>query len=327
MRLAEIERLRNTTDRALLLFVTDRCPVGCAHCSVDSRPDSPSISDRPLFEDLVGAIAARPSHQLVGISGGEPFVERWGLAHAVGELSASGKDIVVYTSGVWAKRRVPEWIRGVLRTASAIVLSTDAFHAAAVDDDALVRAIDAVGEAGTHLIVQALDLPGTADRVRALLAEALGADWHSRAELNPIPPLPYGRGAAVFDHGPPQKGHEYGRCPSLHAPVIRYDGIVVACCNERVIMGAGPGGLRRRVSTGDELGMALDRLRDDPLLRTFREIGCGRLTEHPRFADLGEERFDSICSLCWEMHGRLGESNASDDQLLVAISHIAGGAS
>src|SRR2546421_2554616 len=97
---ADVEFARRTRGRSVLLFITDRCPVGCAHCSVDSRADSPSIADFALFGQIVDAICARPEVRVVGISGGEPFVERRGLTLAARKLFQASKDIVLYTSGV-----------------------------------------------------------------------------------------------------------------------------------------------------------------------------------------------------------------------------------
>ena len=96
----------------------------------------------------MAAICAQPNLTAVGISGGEPFVERRGLSLAVERLAAAGKDIVLYTSGVWASGEAPEWIRGVLGQASCVFLSTDAFHAASIDDARFVRAARAIAEAG-----------------------------------------------------------------------------------------------------------------------------------------------------------------------------------
>ena len=58
MILSEVERLRSEPGRAALLFITDRCPVGCLHCSVDSKPNSPKITDRPLFESVIDGLEA-----------------------------------------------------------------------------------------------------------------------------------------------------------------------------------------------------------------------------------------------------------------------------
>ena len=79
---AEVERCRRKPGESVLLFITDRCPVGCAHCSVDSRSDSPTISNFDLFAQLLDGICEQTDLQVVGISGGEPFAERRGLTLA-----------------------------------------------------------------------------------------------------------------------------------------------------------------------------------------------------------------------------------------------------
>src|SRR5258705_4584840 len=131
---AEVESVRRTPGRSLLVFLTDRCPVGCAHCSVDSLRDSPTITDFELFEAIVTWIANRPGLETVGISGGEPFVERRGLELASARFRAAGLRQVVFTSGVWAKGRTAGWIGDTLARCETVYLSTDAFHARAIDD-------------------------------------------------------------------------------------------------------------------------------------------------------------------------------------------------
>ena len=131
----EIEDIRHERGRSTLLFITDRCPVGCAHCSRRLAPRQPD-------DHRLRAVRARSSsgscaqpHDVVGISGGEPFVERRGLSLAARRVTEAGKKLVVYTSGVWAKRpEPPAWIADVLDRCTTVFLSTDAFHAEGVGD-------------------------------------------------------------------------------------------------------------------------------------------------------------------------------------------------
>jgi pyruvate-formate lyase-activating enzyme len=318
--LAEVERRRGTPGQSLLLFITDRCPVGCAHCSVDSRRDSATITDFARFEAIVAGICAQPRLSLVGISGGEPFVERRGLTLAVDRLVAAGKELALYTSGVWATPAVPGWVREVIRPAACVFLSTDAFHAASVAEERFVRAARTIAEEGVWLIVQVLRLPEMVARAERLLRAALGAGYQERAELSLISPLPYGRGAAVFAARERRPGASFGACNSLAAPVVRYDGIVTACCNERVITGHGPERLRRRCASAEELAAGLADLRADPLLGVIGGPGGGALTQHPRFADLAERRFSSICELCWASQQRACTAEDHPDRLLAAMA-------
>lgn len=325
LRLAEVLRGRYSFGHALLLFLTDRCPVGCAHCSVDSRRNSPTITDFELFGELVETIAADDQLTMIGISGGEPFVERRGLTIATDAFAAADKDVVLYTSGVWAQsKRVPAWVPGVVDKASTVFLSTDAYHADAIDDERYVRAARTIAERGVPIVVQVLDIPEMVEQAERLLEHAFGDDVASHAEISLIEPLPYGRGESLFARPPLMHANSIGSCALLAAPVVRYDGVVTACCNEQVIMGRGPDRLRRRCRTGAELADALARLRGDPLLRIIGRVRAGAVVMHPRFADLGERSFHGICDLCWHLQERepapLGDRS---DRLLDAMTVLA----
>ena len=320
--LEQIERTREAHGHSVLLFLTDRCPVGCAHCSVDSRADSPTITDFELFEKIVDGICALPEVRVVGISGGEPFVERRGLLLATERIVDSGKDVVVYTSGVWATRpEAPAWVRKVLGLSSCAFLSTDAFHAAQMQDERFVRAARAIAGVGVWIVVQVLELEDMVAKAESLLHKAFGADYADFAELNLTPPLPYGRGASVFMRTKHTPGHAFGPCRLVAAPVIRYDGLVSACCNENVIMGGGPERLRRRTATADELTTAVGDFLGDPLVRAIGGVGPGPMTGHPRFADLADEQFTSICQLCWRMLERT-EQDEQPDRLVRALDLV-----
>jgi organic radical activating enzyme len=314
-----VEEVRNTPGRSVLLFITDRCPVGCGHCSVDSRPDSPTISDFALFDAVLDGICSLSTVSLVGISGGEPFVERRGLTRATSRFRDAGKGYVVYTSGVWARGGVAPWIREVLAGASTVFLSTDAFHAAALTDEQFVRAAAAVAEAGAWLVVQAVESPETVERVTRLVREALGDRPEERCELKWITLLPYGRAAAFAQIRPSKAGREFGRCGAVAAPVVRYDGIVTACCNEQVIMGMGPGRLRSSAPTAPQVAATVRGFWDDPVLSGVGGCGLGALTAHPRFAALGDRSFQGICSLCWELQRASPPVGEDRDPVLAAL--------
>ncbi|NGO09422.1 hypothetical protein G5C60_17920 [Streptomyces sp. HC44] len=329
---ADLQDGRLARGTLALLFITDNCPVGCAHCSVDSRPDSPRIRDFELFEEIVDGLCALPADRIIGISGGEPFVERRGLSLATERIAATGKQMIIYTSGFWgpdaeAGHGAPEWARKVIRRASAIFLSTDAYHEASVHERRFAGAARAVAEEQVWLVVQVMDGPGMVERAEELLRGALGVNWSDHAEIATAPPLNYGRARDLEDpwFGPRKRfpAEAFGTCPTANVQVIRYDGTATACCNETVIMGAGPRRMRRRTTTADEVTAAIDGLRDDPLFRAVGTVGPGMLTAHPRFQDLAGREYGSICELCWVMARRLPE-DGSEDGLVDAIRVLAG---
>jgi hypothetical protein len=286
---AEADELRRTPGATVVLFLTDRCPVRCAHCSVSSMVDSPTITDRALFAELVAGIAALPGLRAVAITGGEPFVERRGLVHAVSGLADTGIAVVLFTSGFWGRPVTPPWIHAVLERTSTVYLSFDSHHAPRTRDR-MTAAVAAIGAAGCHLVLQVLDEPGGVEQARAL---------SPTAEIRVIPALPLGRGARVFARGPARPLADLGRCALLNSPTIRYDGRVTACCHEAVIMGAGPAGLRRQVTGAADVGAALASLRQNPVLRLMGRFGPAALST------IVDGKYDSPCGPCWAAHERV----------------------
>ena len=313
--LAETQRLRRTPGATVLLFLTDRCPVGCGHCSVSSRPDSAAISDRALFGELVAGIAGLGGVDAVGITGGEPFTERTGLRHAVTALRRAGKRIAVYTSGHWASTgRVPAWVRDVLRDVDTVFLSVDDIHASRVDDARTVRAAGAIADAGCHLILQVVDEPDSRARL-----DRLRARLPAGAETSVVAPLRHGRGRDVFTPPPRRPMSGFGQCALTASPTVRFDGTVLACCGESVIMGAGPAALRRQVRHRDELAPALRELRSTPVLQAVGRDGPRSLTMLPLSSVPAGEGFSSICHACWAAHEAV-ERSPDSARLLAALA-------
>ncbi|MGW3075487.1 MULTISPECIES: radical SAM protein [unclassified Kitasatospora] len=307
---AEVNRIRRTPEASILLFITDRCPVGCAHCSVDSRPDSPRISNFELFAEIIDQLCSQPNLDLVGISGGEPFVERRALSLAVDRLVSAGKRIAIYTSGFWAGQETPPpWIDKVLARIDCVYLSTDAYHEAGTSSDQFSSAARALARHGIPIVVQVIDENGMVDRARQLLVAAFGSDWSCHAEIIPTFPLPYGRGAGIYSWKHRFPANSFGVCNLATSPVVRYDGLVTACCNETVIMGGGPPDLRRECLSGAETSKAISEFRTDPFFQGASTIGIGEMAANrPEFQVLANKEFSSICGACWSMLRRRRET-------------------
>ncbi|WP_037607085.1 radical SAM protein [Streptacidiphilus rugosus] len=304
--LDQIMVLRRTPGASVLLYLTDRCPVGCAHCSVSARKQAPALADPAGFAALVSALATRPGLRVVAVSGGEPFAERRGLTLSVRELADAGLAVVVFTSGHWAgPGPVPSWIRGVLARVSTVFLGVDAYHADRLGPDRLGQAVDAVAAAGCRVVLQLIDRPGQRERAQRLLAERLGPDWAERAELHPTRLLPFGRAARLLPAAAGRRVTEFGPCLPASAATVRHDGTVTGCCNEQVITGSGPAALRR---SGGGLGEALDAFLADPLLRIMARTGPGALSGLPGFERLSAGRYPSVCGACWAAHDAVAAS-------------------
>ncbi len=256
------------------------------------------------------------------MSGGEPFVERRGLSLVARRVHEAGRRLVIYTSGTWAVSSAPPpWIQRVLDVTSTVFLSTDAFHAAGVPDEHYVRAARAIAASDAWIVVQVIDQDGMVERAGDLLRSAFGGSFDDYAEIRPTTALTAGRGAQVFIQTARARGADFGRCSLVASPMVRYDGVVTACCNESVIMGHGPRSLRTSAQTTPGIDAAVEGFHADPYLQAIEHAGVGALTAHPRFSDLADQRFASICDVCWTMVGRM-ESDESPDRLLEALGTV-----
>jgi hypothetical protein len=321
--LAQIISLRRTPGASVLLYLTDRCPVGCGHCSVSALAGGPTVTDLPLLASLVSGMAARPGLRVVAVSGGEPFAERRGLTLAVHGLAAADKAVVVFTSGFWAGRgQVPAWIGRVLAEVSTVFLGVDDHHADRLGPDRLRWAVEAVADAGCRLVLQVIDRPGQQEQARRLLHDALGTGWRERAEILPTELLPWGRAALLFAAPAGRPVTAFGPCLPACAPTVRYDGTVTGCCNEQVITGGGPAALRRSAAaTGAGLPAVLDGFARDPLLRVMARTGPGALSGLPGFEKLSAGRYPGVCDGCWAAH----DAVATDPRAAAVVGVLAAG--
>lgn len=267
----------------------------------------PSITDRQLFVDLVRAICDHPDFPIVGITGGEPFVERWGLDKATSMLSDAGKSIVLYTSAIWASEPAAKlgWELSILRRTATVVLSSDAFHSRRVSADTLRAAVHLVLDAGAHPVMQYLALPGAAPPVR-FMEELLGSEWNQTADLKVIELVNEGRAAkhGLWRERVTVPGEAVGSCHAVQ-PTVRYDGVITKCCNANVMFGRGPDALRTTIQRGTDLRDELDRIKSSGWLRYIAHNGLGPLTRHPHAELLAQETYAPPCDLCWKLLERV----------------------
>lgn len=325
MTLAAADQLRAQPGRSVLLYLTDRCPVGCAHCSVSALPRGPRPAPGgglELVERLVAGLCRLERLRLVGISGGEPFLERRALQAVTARLTEAGKQLVLYTSGSWGRDdgTAPRWTRDVLARASCVVLSTDSYHAARIPQARYRAALRAAAAAGSWIAVQVIGTPAQTAEAERLLAAALGSSWRDRAEVRGTALVPRGRAAALAAAPAGQPGRSFGSCRLARAPVVRYDGRLTACCNEDVVTGGGPAALHARAREPAELRAALGAMEHNPFLAAVAGVGPGALTSLPRYREQGEQAYPGICSLCWALLDR----GADRDPAVRAVALVTG---
>lgn len=240
-------------------------------------------------------------------------------------IGGAEKQIVIYTSGVWARASVPQWARTIIGMSDCVFLSTDAQHAAKLPASAFKRAARTIVDEGASLVVQVIRDPEMVDAAKRLLSETFGTGWAGHAELSLTRPLAYGRGARVFTRPASSVvGSEFGTCEALASPVVRYDGRVTACCNERVITGSGPPTLRADVHSTTDLLEAIAKWTADPLLASIEHVGYGPLTELPELTELRQQEHADICDLCWKALPKFAGDRTWSDKVLQSVLLMGG---
>ncbi|MEA2217526.1 MAG: hypothetical protein QOJ35_152 [Solirubrobacteraceae bacterium] len=324
---ADFEQRRWQPGRMMGVILTDRCPVGCNHCSVSALMDDAGPDANPRFASHVEQLVTLAGLEVVFITGGDPFVHLDELEHAVGRLVAAGKRVVLHSSGYWgADAAIQARARALLARVDTLVLGVDLYHRIGVSDEALVGAIRIAAGEGCWIVAQVIVGPRQPDHrgyaVRMLEA-AFGQGWERHAEIAENPPLDTGRAVRLkrFAKAP----RAAGRCELVNRPMLRFDGEVTACCNEAVLRGGGPAGLRRAI--GGDVEDALARLADDPLVRLVHQLPTDAAYELvASVAGARAEPVSGTCDACWRTGELLDAMPAAQRERVAMLASLLPGA-
>ncbi|MFJ5774006.1 radical SAM protein [Streptomyces sp. NPDC093094] len=280
MDLAELIGLRPVPCGGLLVALTRRCPMSCAHCSTGS---SPSVSERPDPEQLLRFVASfgtddRP--EAVMLTGGEPLLLPE-LAVRLTRLAQAKGTRVALLSGMFFARdgRVPDRIMRAITALDHFSASMDVHHEREIPRPHVLSALRAVLDAGTpvsvHLTANGPDDPYTADAV---------ADVHrtfgTRVPLlvNETRPLGRAAGGLVPVTPPGPQGTVAAPCTLAAWPVVAFDGTVTACCNQWTVdLRPVPPHLRLGHIADDDWQTVRARSLGSPVLRMLRTVGPLRM--------------------------------------------------
>ncbi|MEV0122526.1 radical SAM protein [Streptomyces sp. NPDC050703] len=319
MHLLDLLAARPRPAAALLMTLTRRCPLSCAHCSTASATDSEQLDAAPLtaFAETFRP-ADRPDFLL--LTGGEPLLRPRLVETLAGTARAAGVRTQLQTGMFFARDaagggRVPPPVADALAAVDHVSASLDVFHEAEVPRARVLDVLRALHEAGKDVSVQ-LTGRGPDD---PYLAEATGDIRRALDDRVPILVArvrPAGRAAAWLpDAGPAAVPHGAAPCAMAAWPVVAFDGTVVACCNQNVVDGLGgrlPGHLRLGHVADDDWPTIRRRLLGRPLLRGIRTLGpvhlAGALAAAPGGAGPSGQGDAGYCGTCV---GALGTPDAA----------------
>lgn len=298
MELAEVMRWRPVPGAGLLVGLTRRCPLRCAHCSTSSTPYGADPGAQALLR-FVGSFRADNRPEVLLLTGGEPLL-RPELAADLAAVARSSGTRSVLLSGMFFARAepVPARIRRAVETVDHFSASLDAHHEREVSRAAVFRVVAGVLDAGTavsfHLTGSGATDPYLAEAiadirrtfgdqvpmlVNTVRAVGRAATWATAARAGTDPLAVAGCAMAAW-------------------PVVAFDGTVLACCNQDVVdRRPAPEHLRLGHLDADDWSTVRDRVAGAPVLRMLRSVGPSYL--RARYAaDPGRVPAAGYCAGC-----------------------------
>ncbi|MDQ7911322.1 radical SAM protein [Phytohabitans sp. ZYX-F-186] len=274
MRLAEIVAARPLVGEGVLVMLTRRCPLRCAHCATMSTMSAPH-ADAGVLRRFFDTFTVDSHPAVAVLTGGEPLLRPALVTELAAAARSAGTRTAVLTGAFFATAaRIPAPVRRVAAAVDHFSISLDAYHEREVPRASVFRVLRELIELGVavslHVVGAGPDDPyladATADVRRCfgtqvpMLVTGLRATGRAASWASPAIPAP---GAAAAEP-----------CAMAAWPVVTDDGTITACCNQNVVDGvARPEHLRLGHATVDGWPAVRERTRSSPVLRMLRTLG------------------------------------------------------
>lgn len=284
MELAELMALRPVPGAGLLLTVTGRCPLHCAHCSTSATMASPEPDPARLLR-FVDSFRPDAHPSVLMLTGGEPLLRPALSAELAAAARESGTRTALLTGAFFARdtRRgtvtVPREIRRAIASVDHFSVSLDTHHEREVPRRNAFAVVREVLDAGTAVSFHVTGT-GPADPYLADVTAAIRAAFADRVPVLVNSVRRVGRAAAwaTASHAPaseaPADPSSARPCAMAAWPVVAADGAVLACCNQSVVdRRPTPAHLLAGHIAQDDWPTVAARIRTAPTLRMIRAVG------------------------------------------------------
>jgi pyruvate-formate lyase-activating enzyme len=242
--LAELIGLRPLPGAGVLLTLTQRCPMRCAHCSTAATMAG-AEPDRAALLRFVGSFDAGNRPEVMMLTGGEPLLRPELVADLAAVARHAGTRSAVLTGAFFARRpRPPAPIRRAAEAVDHFSVSIDAFHEREISRPCVFRLLRWLLDTGVQVSLHAVGT-GAED---PYLADLTADVRRVFGELMPVlvnTIRPVGRAmawAAARDQRERSERIKQSTdsrrvlpCAMAAWPVVAHDGTVVACCNQDTV--------------------------------------------------------------------------------------------
>ncbi|MBL4659274.1 MAG: radical SAM protein [Alcanivoracaceae bacterium] len=298
---------KSFTTQELVIHLTLRCPLKCAHCCVDADINkSEELQYNTVLKSIINS-AKIPTIEKVSFTGGDPFVSRKTLEAGIKQATSQGLSTSVVTSAFWAKTaKRAEHIIETLKDAGLkeIMLSYDDSHAQYLEEHFIINAFNASVKAGLIVKVNVVREPN--DKIdKAYLTAILDPNDSYKNQLKIFETAVNSTGRAKEDDSVQMRQDRAandqvyrGSCTSVLRHIsAQSDGNWVPCCG--VIKP--PKALHMGQVDSTSLETVVKQAHKDPVLQWLAYEGPVAIlkqitatTDNP----LEDADFDGICHAC-----------------------------
>jgi pyruvate-formate lyase-activating enzyme len=309
MHLAELIGARTTPGAGLLLALTQRCPLSCAHCSTNSTLQGVQHSGAP-FRAFVSTFTRAEHPDLIFMSGGEPLLRPGLVADLAVAANSVGTKSALLSGMFFARNSMPHAIRRAIMTLDHFSASIDTFHEREVSRAAVFAALATVLD-----LVPAVSLHITSsddaylDDVLAAVRRAFG----DRVPVLVARVQPSGRARTFVST--PVGAVDPGPCEFASWPLVDYDGTVYACSRQSLARRHRPAHLVLGHALHDTWAELRGRTQAQPVLRSVRVMGAIQTARQA-----GQPVCASACDTCVSLPPRVSVSPAVE---LIAAQMVA----
>ncbi|MFD5651860.1 radical SAM protein [Streptomyces sp. NPDC127039] len=305
MELAELVGLRPVPCAGVLLMLTQRCPLHCAHCSTSSTMAGAHADGAALLR-LVESFGPEDRPELLMLTGGEPLLRPRLVTDLAEAARARGVRTALLSGMFFARRgRLPASIRRAAHAVDHFSASIDREHEREVPRAEVLRVLAALLEDGTAVSLHITGL-GADDPYLAEVTREVRLAFGDRVPMLVNEVRAVGRaaswgGASAVPPAAPPDTAEVLPCAMAAWPVIAPDGAVLACGNQDAVdLRPVPEHLLLGHVLRDDWPTLRRRALESPELRLIRALGPLHLRSRfgPGASGAGACGTDGYCASC-----------------------------